>query len=423
MHSDGNNPAEWGKRAMKLSFAEKSDVGRKRDHNEDSRLADGELNLFIVADGMGGHEAGEVASRMAVDVMAHKIQNDRALIDAFIKDRSVSRKRVLLDLMEEAVQDACTILFNIARRRQSKNGLGTTMSSLLLAGASGFIAHVGDSRIYLQRDGELHQISEDHSLLQEQVKRGLLRGKETETFKFKNVLTRGVGIHEKVQVDTMHIEVMAGDRFILCSDGLHGYLKGERELLRLSEGRKPDELAQTLIDFANEAGGKDNISAVVVDVEEVDMSPGEIEAGRKLEVLRRIPMFARLNYQELVRVLDIARIKHYEKDSQVIREGEDGDRMFVLVNGKVKVEKEGVELAVIGNGGHFGEMALIDREKRSATVTTLSECDALEIEIDSFEELLHAEAFLSVKILRSFLQVLSLRLRDTSSALSEWRHR
>ncbi len=408
---------------MKLSFAEKSDVGRKRDHNEDSRLADGELNLFVVADGMGGHEAGEVASRMAIDVMVHKLRNDRALIDAFIKERSVNRKRVLLDLMEEAVQDACTILYNIAQRRQMKNGLGTTISALLFAGASGFMAHVGDGRIYLQRDGELHQISEDHSLLQEQVKRGLLRGRETESFRFKNVLTRGVGIHEKVQVDTMHIEIMENDRFILCSDGLHGYLKGERELLRMSQDNSPAELAEKLIDFANEAGGKDNISAVVVDVEEVDLSPGEIEAGRKLEVLRRIPMFSRLSYHELVRVLDIARIRHYEKDSVVIREGEEGDCMFVLVNGKVRVEKDGVELAVIGNGGHFGEMALIDRERRSASVTTLTECDALEIDIDNFEELLHAEAFLSVKILRSFMQVLSLRLRDTSSALSEWRNR
>jgi serine/threonine protein phosphatase PrpC len=179
--------------------------------------------VFIVADGMGGHAAGEVASNVAVHAFRDTLFRERDVIDRFERgDASITRQD-LLRLMEQGVQNACTAVFAEAQKDPSKRGMGTTLVALLLVGSRGFYAHVGDSRIYLQRGDSVHQLTEDHSLINELLKRGRLTPEQIGKLNMKNAVTRAVGVYESVEADTLDFDVLAGDRFLLCSDGLTEY--------------------------------------------------------------------------------------------------------------------------------------------------------------------------------------------------------
>ena len=407
---------------MKINFSALSDVGQKRKHNEDSYLANPRLGLFIIADGMGGHNAGEVASQMAVDIFSAEVHKHEKLLESYKHGPTGGLKRQILDMMEEAVNTACTNIFQTAEREQARKGMGTTLSALLLAGQSGFIAHAGDSRVYLIRDGKTHHLTEDHTLVQEQIKRGLLSQEEAVNFPYRNVVTRGVGLLSRIPVDTMHFEVVAGDRFLLCSDGLYDYFSDE-EMAAMFEQPNLESLIRRLVELANERGGKDNLTGITVEVPELELTPGQIEVNRKVEALRKISLFERLNYPELVKALNIAQLVRYAEGDTIIREGEEGECMYILLSGRVEVLANDLVFKVLEKGGHFGEMSLIDKDVRSATVRAAENCDLLVIHRTDFFHLLNQEPHLAIKILLSFVNSLSGRLRETTAAFLDSRRR
>src|SRR5579884_2773636 len=250
----------------RVRFWAATDVGRVRDHNEDNFLVDKKLSLFVVADGMGGHAAGEVASAIAVRTVHEEIRREKELLDDYVNGATGANKVTTKDvvaLIEHAVQRACSKIHQEATNDPNKRGMGTTLSALLVLGHQGFIAHVGDSRIYLARGGRTQQVTEDHTVYNELIKRGKLTREQIEKVEKKNAITRAVGVYERVEADTLVIELIAGDQLVLASDGLHGYLETPDELEQpLSlEG---DESVKALVALANERGGKDNITVVVV---------------------------------------------------------------------------------------------------------------------------------------------------------------
>ena len=174
---------------MELTFAAATDVGRQRTHNEDNFLIDKKLRLFLVADGMGGHAAGEVASSIAVHEIRDAVYANRDLIDRYRAEGPASAAVEILQMLEHAVQAACSTVFNRAQAESDKRGMGTTATVMLIAGAPdhlrGFIAHVGDSRVYLARQGQSHQLTEDHSLMNELVRRGKLKRDQVESSPYK----------------------------------------------------------------------------------------------------------------------------------------------------------------------------------------------------------------------------------------------
>src|SRR5688500_13795247 len=245
---------------MELTFAAATDVGRQRTHNEDNFLIDKKLQLFIVADGMGGHAAGEVASSITVHQIRDAVSSNRDLIERFKAGEAEVQAVELLQVLEHAIQDACGTVYGRAQAESDKRGMGTTATVLLIAGVPGklrgFIAHVGDSRIYLARQGQIHQLTEDHSLMNELVRRGKIKRDEFDSspYKhFKNAVTRAVGVYASVEVDTFDFDILPGDRFLLCSDGLYAYLDEERLPGQL-EGVIED-VPRALIDMANAGGG------------------------------------------------------------------------------------------------------------------------------------------------------------------------
>src|SRR5580704_2544854 len=195
--------------AENIRFSASTDVGKLRDHNEDNYLVDKKLCLFVVADGMGGHAAGEVASALAVRIIHEELKKERETIEA-AGAQSRGGSRAILGLLELAVQRACAKIHEEARADAAKRGMGTTLSALLVVGHQGFIAHVGDSRIYLSRAGKVQQITEDHTVFNELIKRGKLTREQIDKVQQKNAITRAVGVYERVEVDTLVMELIAG---------------------------------------------------------------------------------------------------------------------------------------------------------------------------------------------------------------------
>ena len=246
-----------------LSYGE-SDVGRRRKANEDVFLADDELGLYIVADGMGGHAAGEVASREAVDTIWGMVKQGLASRPELTGPLDDARARTACRLLEGAIQAATYFVFAMAELDRDKSGMGTTISALLSLGSYAITAQVGDSRIYRVRGDDTEQITEDHTLISWQLKQGLITPQQAKRSPHRNVITRAVGNRDYVEVDTGVLSLASGDRFLLCSDGLHGYVRQEEiaGVVRLGGLAA----VRRFIDMANARGGKDNITAVLVEV-------------------------------------------------------------------------------------------------------------------------------------------------------------
>jgi PPM family protein phosphatase len=398
-----------------------TDVGRARKHNEDGWLIDDQLGLYAVADGMGGHAAGEVASAYGLRCVQEQLVKKKALLEDFSNNPTPEKRGMILREVELAINVASSAIYHMAQRDKKRHGMGTTLSLILLVGNKAFMAHVGDSRIYLARANQIHQLSEDHSYLWEQIKKGAITVEEAKRSPFSNVITRAVGITETVQVDTLVFDILPGDTYLLCSDGLHGYLEGEAELAQILFHEDGEEVPRRLIGLANARGGKDNITSVVLRVPGDAGDPSAVDVIEKMDILRRIPLFRHLNYKELVKVLNQTQQHAFRDGEVVIEEKSDGEEFFIILSGEVEVTKGGRPLTVLGPGVHFGEMALVDRSPRSATVRARTETRLMSLSRKAFYGLVRTEPVLSSKLLWSFVQVLSHRLRATNEALSDAR--
>lgn len=246
---------------MRVVSAGITDVGLKRDHNEDNYLINEELNLFVVADGMGGHAGGEYASAIAVNTV------EEIIASMGVGANTSDPVEATREKLGQAVRLAGRRIYEKAAEQPEYRGMGTTAVVLLLHAGNAFVAHVGDSRLYLVRAGGVEQVTEDHSLIAEQVREGLMTEEEAKNHHMRNVITRSLGYQEDVEVDVTVRALRRGDRFLLCSDGLSGYLEPD-EIRRLLEQQGPLGAGKAMVSTACERGGEDNITAVVVRVEE-----------------------------------------------------------------------------------------------------------------------------------------------------------
>ncbi len=404
-----------------IRFFAATDVGRIREHNEDNVLVDKKLQLFMVADGMGGHAAGEVASAMAVRIIHEEVKREREMLNDFVRgNRGTARVTTtdVVTLLEHAVQRACSKIHEEAQADPSKRGMGTTMSLILVLAQQGFIAHVGDSRIYMLRAGRVQQVTEDHTVFNELIKRGKLTAEQVAKVAQKNAITRAVGVYERVEVDTLVMELLPGDQFLLASDGLTGYLESPDELAPLLQ-RDGDESMASLIALANQRGGKDNITCVNLRLVGDASEDRAQRLALKREVLAKMPLFARLTERELLRVMQAVQVREFVDNQIVITEGDRGDELFIVLRGQVTIMRGGEVMTRLGAGEHFGEMALIRSVPRSATVVSDGRSELIAIRRLDFFEILRNEHEIAVKMLWQFLGVLADRLDHTSSELRQ----
>jgi len=241
-----------------VTMAGLTDAGRKRDHNEDAVGWDTQARLAVLADGMGGHNAGEVAAELAV----------RTILEALAGRRPAGEVAGCPRAVRTAVEQANGIVHDEARRKTHCSGMGTTVAVACLESDVLTIAHVGDSRIYRLAGDGVQQLTSDHSVVQELVDSGFLSERDAQTSVNRNVITRALGTEASVEVDVNTFEVQAGDLFVLCSDGLSDLLAPERMGQLCRQAADLDGAAAALVEAANGAGGTDNISVILMRVNE-----------------------------------------------------------------------------------------------------------------------------------------------------------
>ena len=252
----------------KLTFVGQTDTGRVREHNEDTIATDPDVGLLVLADGMGGYNAGEVASGIAVKTITNLVREGLAREDLDSIDRNTGLTRPSI-VLRDAITRANKIIYQTARSQAECEGMGTTVVAALFYDNRISIAHVGDSRLYRQRGSQIAQVTMDHSLLQELVDRGFYSPEEAQRAANKNYVTRALGVEPQVEVEVQEHPVDKGDIFILCSDGLSDMVEDEDIRLTISTfGANLDTVAKQLIQLANENGGRDNVSVVLAQANE-----------------------------------------------------------------------------------------------------------------------------------------------------------
>jgi protein phosphatase len=248
---------------LRIEVAGQTDIGRKRSHNEDSFAIFSELGIYIVADGMGGHSSGEVASRMAVETMreffnATAIDPERTWPYKMDRSKGYEENRLITGVMLSNLS-----IFEAAQKNAKQRGMGTTLVTLFAVEDGIYIAHVGDSRVYRIREGRMEQLTEDHSLLNDYKKMKRLSPEEIDAFPHKNVIVRALGMKDTVKVDTRFELPRAGDTLLLCTDGLAGPVSDDDMLAIIESSPDLPTATQRLIRAANDAGGPDNITCLL----------------------------------------------------------------------------------------------------------------------------------------------------------------
>tara|TARA_Y100000768_G_scaffold388749_2_gene386814 strand:+ start:3747 stop:4976 length:1230 start_codon:yes stop_codon:yes gene_type:complete len=256
-------------RRLRLTWGGATDQGRIRANNQDAMYADS--GLFVVADGMGGHQGGEVAANLAVRTIANAERSDR-------------------EQLREAITEANRVVHQTALEEPELHGMGTTLTTLAVSqevdSHQFVILNVGDSRVYRHRDGELEQLTEDHSYVAELVRRGELDDQAAEVHPYRNMLTRAIGVHAEVEIDEWLLEPVAGDRFMLCSDGLTNEVVDLEIAEQLGLDQDPSTTAKALVGLANQRGGRDNSTVLIVDVQVELIDSDETDQSSETEELQ-----------------------------------------------------------------------------------------------------------------------------------------
>lgn len=401
---------------MQIQSTAISDVGLKREHNEDSCLTDDGHCLYAVADGMGGALAGEVASALAIERVRSFFGPRVAELRAGDHHAPAFRQR-LARLMDAAIQDACQQVYRAAvGDAAGKAGMGTTLTVLLLLDRVAVVGHVGDSRMYLKRNDTLYPLTQDHCFVNEMVQRGALSEEDALKHPLANVLTRAVGPQQNVVADVNVLDVYHGDLFYLCSDGIS---KGvdERQVLEVltrAEGAITAAAAE-LVRAANDAGGDDNATAVLVRVTQSDQtqaSSHQESVEEKIGVLERLPLFAGLPHAHLQAVVSLAGTQALTSGEVVVAAGRVSRRFFVLVRGRVVLSLHGAEVLEVSPGTLFGDVECFDGKPAVLQATSMTPSVVLTFERDHLEDLCRRDPALGVALLWRFTMAISSRVDE-----------
>jgi len=397
-----------------LKFHARTDVGLKRKHNEDSLLAADESGVFVVADGVGGRKAGELASAITVNTFQTYAPKTKEALVAYADEANRDTRNAVLGLLDACANASSKKVYEAAQAT-GRQGMTTTVVAAAVGGGAAFVAHVGDSRCYLVRDHRLRQLTEDHSMVNELVRTGAMSREDATTSRYRNVITRAIGLYPTVRADLLQVDLIRGDRLVLCSDGLTDMVQTE-QVLELAQEDNLAIAVDTLVDAALQGGGRDNISVIAIEPEEV----AETEAvSARANAMENLFLFTDLPYAARLRVGRIVSESFVSPGHVVVQQGEPGDTMYVVVQGEVGVEVDGVEVATLKQGEHFGEMALIDQEPRSASIVAKGFGHLLAIERDAFREFCVREPGLGNQMLWKLLATLGQRLRNTNQQLAK----
>lgn len=396
------------------TVAARTDPGKKRQHNEDAMATLPEQGVYVVADGVGGRAAGEVAAAICIDAFRVAAPSIAERVSAFNASPTLESRNAVLVAMDDACQAASRRIYETAES-EAKAGMTTTLVGIVFGNGTAFLCHVGDSRAYLVRNGKLHQLTEDHSMVNELVRSGKMTLVEARASRHRHVITRAVGLYPTVQPSLAAVDVVAGDRYILCSDGLSDVVA--EDVIAL-QGSKPDINAgvEALLQAALDRGGPDNITIILV-----DPSGGEAldEAAWRAKMLETLFLFQDIPYTQRLQVSRIMQEHYFAPGDELFSAGSTERRMYVMLEGEVTVERDDIELARLGAGEHFGELSLIDHGPRSATIRAAAFGSAVSVSADDLETFCREEPVLGSALLWKLMNVMGQRLRRANERLAE----
>jgi serine/threonine protein phosphatase PrpC len=396
----------------------KSDVGRVRKNNEDNYLSDTVNGLFAVADGMGGHEHGELASQRAVEAIKNYLHNVMSGLKAFTVDPSPERKAWVSQVIQGAVRTANADVYRLATQKGAQSNMGTTLSMILFLNKhSAVIGHVGDSRIYMIRNKEVKQVTEDQTFLQQQIRKGLVRPEDAANVPYGHTLLQAVGYRPDVEPAVQFVSLEPGDQFLICSDGLSNYLL-EDEIVTVFSQSQGEQIVPRLIDCANARGGKDNITAVAIRLAD----PSDSQAATQLDLtsgLTSCPLFNGLQTPEVMSLLPVGKLKVLIRDEILQTEGHPGNGLYVLLSGSVGLYRRNAWLTSVGPGGSLGEVEFFDERECLDTAVCEEEVRAILFPYDKLREFIKDNQNIGFHLQNNLANQLASRVRNHVGRLSQ----
>lgn len=371
-------------------------AGRKRENNEDAFLIDDELGLYIVADGLGGHAAGETASRLAVRAAQLSVRAGEAAGKLAGQPGQADLRQIALG----AVREACEAVHGSARTNPALAGMACTVTLLLIAGRTAVMAHAGDTRLYLYRDGSVWQLSTDHTLAGDMVRRGELTPDQARGHRSSSVLTRAVGAQPSVEIETLVLDVFTDDVFLLCSDGLSTYLERPADLTSRLGVDDLTAAPRKFVELANRRGGRDNITAVTVACR-ANHDPGLADdLAVWLEAAARLPGLRRERFANLLRMFRVAEIQDLaprtglSADDRPIPLG-----LLVVLVGEVDLIAPEGSILTLRACDHFGLEFLLRPDRPQPRIVARTASRALLLRTEHFRRLLMQRPQMGVRLL------------------------
>lgn len=398
---------------MRLEAFAQTDVGNIKKVNEDSYYTDEQRRIFVVADGVSGRSAGEVASKTIVD---HIRDHGDELVELLTQGDPLEddeHRELVIAHLTKLVQEGNTQVYQLGKQPEYGVGMATTVVALVLGEDAGFVAHVGDSRVYLQREDKIFRITEDHTyaeMLRKQQEEGMEIPAGINK-RFAHVLTRSIGGRPHVEVDVVFFELQHEDRFLLCSDGLTDYLTGA-DILDYAQKEHGEALVSTLVEQAKVRGGHDNITAVYVvlspaGADTIPTPDKRMDTMQKVSFLGNVTLFQDLSRVELLRMMRVVYEQSYAPQEVVVSRGQRSRAIHIIVSGEVRITREGREIATLGRGEHFGELSLFDTAISTVDVLCSQETLLLAIPLQRFQHLIRDELQLGNKLLWNLLRQLA----------------
>jgi serine/threonine protein phosphatase PrpC len=388
---------------FRVDFAGTTDIGKVRSNNEDALAILPDLALFGVADGMGGHAAGEVASRLALETVASVMREKEArrILDRFPKDPSLEARHAMFALLRRIFQRANDAVRAEAEARQEPNGIGTTLDIALLLRDRAFVAHTGDGRVYLARSSAVIQLTHDHALFEALVAAGAMRHTpraQGEARRRRNPLVNAIGIAKEVSVDTCFVELTRGDRLLLCSDGVHAEIESETLLGQLLRTGSAEDGANALVSYAVRRGGRDNATALVIEVCErfvaraaPDGEPTSGPVSSDILVARHSALLEDLPISSVLAALAAAVEVEIGKDERVPRLVASDWVCYIIVSGQVKMP----DGRVLGPSGLLFVESLMGVAKEGELPTVIENARLMRLRADDFAEVCEQDVELS----------------------------
>ncbi len=406
------------------SSAAVSDVGQRMPRNEDRTLVLPDGQMFAVIDASGAEWPAETA----VKVLTEEAPRLKELEKAVLTDPASGARLEIGTFFEHAFSRASEQLREELAARGESRGTAT-VAALALIGPFAFVSHAGDSRVYLLRRGELRPLTSDHTLAMVQLRRGEITAEGYQTSPYKKTLTQSLGATAALRPDLAELRVIDGDRFLLCSDGLHRFVS-DADITAIFASQPDDaKAAAALVDAANRAGGKDNISAVCLTVAldraglAADMRASARAAASDAmpdtaRLLRRCFLFASLDDTEVLRIAPYFDLQRFEAGEAIFREGEEGDSMAVMIQGRASITFRSAALAELEPGGYAGEISLIRPGRRTATITAREPTAVLSLSRQRFLEILSKQASLGTRLALPLMENISARVIDLRGRLA-----